>query len=64
VAVGARLGKHKMGKHIDVTVTSSTLEYQIDTASLEREAATDGIYIIRTTLPQEVMDSAEVSQVP
>ena len=58
VAVGGKLGKRKMGKHIDVTITDSTFEYQTDTASLEREAAMDGIYVIRTSLPQQVMDGA------
>ena len=58
VAVGAKLGKYKMGKHIRHTITASTLEFHTDSASFEREAAMDGIYVIRTSLPQEVMTSA------
>jgi len=58
VAVGAKLGKYKMGKHIRHTITASTLEFHTDSASLEREAAMDGIYVIRTSLPQEVITSA------
>jgi hypothetical protein len=58
VAVGAKLGKYKMGKHIRHTITDSALEFHTDSASLEREAAMDGIYVIRTSLPPEVMTSA------
>ncbi len=58
VAVGAKLGARKMGKHITLTITDSTLEFQTDTASLEREAAMDGIYVIRTSLPPDVMTGA------
>ena len=58
VAVGAKLGKRKMGKHIIVTISDSTLEFQTDPVSLEREAAMDGIYVIRTSLPEQVMESA------
>jgi len=58
VAVGAKLGARKMGKHIIVTITDSAFEYHTDPASLEREAAMDGIYVIRTSLPPDVMTSA------
>ncbi len=58
VAVGAKLGKYKMGKHIRSTITDGTLEIHTDPASLEREAAMDGIYVIRTSLPPDVMTSA------
>jgi hypothetical protein len=58
IAVGAKLGKYKMGKHIRHTITHSTLEFRTDPVSLEQEAAMDGIYVIRTSLRQEALDGA------
>jgi uncharacterized membrane protein YgcG len=58
VAVGAKLGKHKMGKHITLTITDTTLEFAANNESLEREATMDGIYVIRTSLAAETMSSA------
>ncbi len=55
--VGKVIGKYKVGKHFQITITDSAFSYTRDTASIEEEAAMDGIYVIRTNVPDDVMDA-------
>jgi hypothetical protein len=54
-AIGVKVGKvvnrHKMAKHLTVTITNTSLTITRDTAAIEAEAALDGIYVLRTTIP-------------
>src|SRR5215471_8938935 len=52
VAVGKVIGKHKMARHLAVTITDDTLTVERRQDSIEAEAALDGIYVIRTPVPQ------------
>ena len=62
--IGLRLGKvinkRKMAKHFDIVVTDSTLVVTRRQASIDAEAALDGIYVLRTTLNENEMDAASV----
>ena len=58
--VGRVLGRFKVAKHFTLQITDSHFSYARDAARIAREAATDGIYVIRTNLPAETMDDAEV----
>jgi hypothetical protein len=49
-----------MAKHFDVSITESTLEVARRLASIEAEAAFDGIYVLRTTLRESEMDAPGV----
>jgi transposase len=51
VAVGKALGHYKMAKHFHYGIRSNGFTYERNQASIEREAALDGIYVIRTTVP-------------
>ncbi len=51
LAVGKVIGKHKMAKHFDVTITDTTLAVTRRQAEIDVEAALDGIYVIRTPVP-------------
>jgi transposase len=51
VAVGKALGHYKMAKHFHYRIRSNGFTYERNQASIEREAALDGIYVIRTTVP-------------
>jgi hypothetical protein len=57
-AIGMRLGKvinrHKMAKHFVVRIGEDSLDIARDEASIAAEAALDGIYVLRTTLPAQV----------
>jgi transposase len=56
LAVGAVIEKHKMRKHFDLTITDPSFSFARKTDAIAEEAATDGIYIVRTSLAPEVLD--------
>ena len=58
LAVGAVIEKHKMRKHFDLTITDKSFAFARKTDAIAAEAATDGIYIVRTSLAAEVLDDA------
>ena len=58
LAVGKVIGKHKMAKHFDVTITDNSLAVERRQAQIEAEAALDGIYVIRTPVPGGELDAA------
>lgn len=51
VRVGRVLDRYKMGKHFRLTITDTTFTYERDAAAIAAEAALDGIYVIRTSVP-------------
>jgi hypothetical protein len=51
VKVGKVVNRRKMAKHLQVTITDTTLAITRDTAGIQAEAALDGIYVLRTTIP-------------
>ena len=58
VAVGAVLEKHKMAKHIELTISDAHLTYRRKTQQIAEEAALDGLYAVRTSLPAHTLDDA------
>lgn len=58
LAVGAVIEKHKMRKHFDLTIDEASFTFARKTDAIEAEAATDGIYIVRTSLGAEIIDDA------
>ena len=56
LAVGAVLDRHKMAKHIELTISDTHLAYRRKTNQLAEEAALDGLYAVRTSLPKETLD--------
>ena len=58
LAVGAVIEQHKMRKHFDLAITDHSFAFARKTAEIAAEAATDGIYIVRTGLPADVLDDA------
>ncbi len=59
LAVGAVINKHKMAKHFDLAITASRFDFRRSEASIAREAALDGIYVIRTGVSADVMIETE-----
>ena len=53
--VGRIINKFKMAKHFILDIDERHLSYQIDEKKVIEEASLDGIYIIRTSLAQEVL---------
>jgi hypothetical protein len=60
LAAGKVIGKHKMAKHFEVTITDTTLDLQRRPDSIAAEAALDGIYVIRTPVPDSELDASGV----
>jgi hypothetical protein len=58
--VGKITGKHKAGKHFLREITDTSFTYRRDEENIAAEAAFDGIYVIRTSVDQSILDSAEV----
>jgi len=60
-AIGLRAGKvlnkRKMAKHIMLDIGQQQITWQRDQASIDTEALTDGIYVIRTPVPAETLDA-------
>src|ERR1700760_3732336 len=56
LAVGAVINKYKVAKHFDLDIADAAFSFARKTAEIAAEAATDGIYVIRTSLPAETFD--------
>jgi transposase len=61
-AIGVRVGKcinqYKVAKHFDLTIAHTELSWARKHHSIAAEAALDGVYIVRTSLPCAQMDAA------
>jgi transposase len=57
--VGEVLNTYKMRKHFDLDITDTSFSFARKTEAIAAEAATDGIYIVRTSLDQATLGDAE-----
>ena len=60
IRVGKVVGRYKMAKHYILDITDDQFAFTRDQDQITAEAALDGIYVIRTTVPVEQMDAAKV----
>lgn len=60
VALGKVINKYKVGKHFEYEIEDDGLTYRRNEGSIAREAAFDGIYLIRTSVSSEVFESERV----
>ena len=58
LAVGAVINRHKMAKHFDLEITDTSFAFARKTAEIAAEAALDGLYAVRTSLPKTALDDA------
>ena len=56
--VGAALDRHKMAKHFDLAIADDRFTVARKTEAIAAEAALDGIYVVRTSLPAATLDDA------
>jgi transposase len=59
LAVGEALNTYKMKKHFDLTITDDTFSFARKTAEIAAETATDGLYVVRTSLPEATFGDAD-----
>jgi hypothetical protein len=55
---GKIINKRKVAKHLILDISDGRLSWRRDQAAIDTEAATDGIYIIRTPVSAETLDAA------
>jgi len=55
--VGKVLNKYKVGKHFELNIREDAFDFEIDQNKVDAEAALDGIYVVRTSLPDTRMDA-------
>ena len=58
--VGKVIGKHKMAKHFDLTITENSFTYTRNEARIREEAALDGLYVVRSSVDKKQMNSEQV----
>jgi hypothetical protein len=62
--IGVRVGKilngKKMGKHFRLHIEDDSFCYERKSANIEQEQSLDGIYVIRTSVPQAAMSGEKV----
>ena len=62
-AIGLRIGrvinKFKVAKHFKLEIGDDAFHYRIRADKVQAEAALDGIYVIRTSIPKEVITDAD-----
>jgi hypothetical protein len=56
LAVGAVVDRYKMRKHFDLTITDTRFSFARKADAIAAEAATDGLYIVRTSLAETALD--------
>jgi transposase len=59
LAVGAVLNTYKMKKHFDLTIADDAFGFARKTTEIAAEAATDGLYVVRTSLPEGTLGDAD-----
>jgi transposase len=60
VKIGKIVDKRKVGKHFVLEVTDTSFAYHRDTGKINAEAALDGLYVLRTRLRAEALDTTGV----
>jgi hypothetical protein len=56
--IGAVLDKHKMAKHFALDIADTRFGFARKTEEITAEAALDGLYVVRTSLPAAALDDA------
>lgn len=57
--VGRVLNRFKVGKHFKTTITEDSFEYTRNEERIKAESALDGIYVIRTSVSEQLVGDAD-----
>jgi transposase len=57
--VGKLLGRFKMAKHFEITITQTAFTYARKTEAIAAEARLDGIYVLRTSVSDKVLGAED-----
>jgi transposase len=56
VALGKVVNRYKVSKHFELVITDNSLSFSRNEDNIAAEAALDGLYVIRTSVPAQRMD--------
>jgi transposase len=57
--VGRIIDRYKMAKHFELTITDNSLTWHRRHDAIAAEAAQDGLYVVRTSLPKSELDAPQ-----
>lgn len=57
--VGKVLGRYKVGKHFQLEIDDQRLHFTRNAAAIAAEAALDGLYVVRTSVPAAQLEATE-----
>ena len=57
--VGKVIAKYKMAKHFELDITETSFTYRRNADAIAAEAALDGLYIVRTSVPATELDAEQ-----
>ena len=60
IRVGKVLGRSKVAKHFRYEITEDAFHFERDEDSIAQEGSLDGIYVVRTSVPEEELGSEAV----
>ena len=60
LVVGPALKRYRVKKHFQVQITDTTFTWKRKTEQIEAEAALDGIYVLRTSVPDNALQAGEI----
>ena len=56
--VGAVVNRRKMAKHFELAIGEASFAFHRKATAIAAEAALDGVYVVRTSLPKKALDDA------
>ena len=59
LAVGKVIEKYKMSKHFELSIGETSFSFQRKAEQIAQEAALDGIYVVRTSLPAQTLSDPQ-----
>ena len=60
IRVGKVLDRHKVAKHFRLTITNNSFSFSRIQEKIDEEALSDGLYVIRSPIPQDQMNADEL----
>jgi transposase len=60
LAAGAVWNRYRVKKHFELEITDTSFRFRRKTEQIDAEAALDGIYVLRTSVPEGDLDAPEV----
>jgi transposase len=60
LAVGAVWNRYRVKKHFELEITDRSFSFTRKQPQIDQEAALDGIYVLRTSVPDDQLERAEV----